>query len=67
MDFLGFLKGENYFLEFLNKRIPPPPRLAARDPRIADAAGIPAACAAARPATGQPQPIRRQAVWLAAV
>jgi hypothetical protein len=40
MDFLGFLKEENDFLEFLNKK-KPPLRLAARDPRIPDAAGIP--------------------------
>jgi hypothetical protein len=41
MDFLGFLKEEKDFLEFLNKKKTPPLRPAARDPRIPDAAGIP--------------------------
>jgi hypothetical protein len=59
MDFLGFLKGENYFLEFLNKKNPPtagrtgsPDRGCGRDPlglRCGSASYWPAA---ADPAAG---------------
>jgi hypothetical protein len=67
MDFLGFLKEENDFLEFLNKKKTPPYVWPHGIPGSQMRPGSPVACAAARPATGQPQSIRRQAVWRAAV
>jgi hypothetical protein len=66
MDFLGFLEEENDFLEFLNKR-PPPYGWPHGIPGSQLRSGFPVACAAARPATGQPQLIRRKAVWRVAV
>jgi hypothetical protein len=67
MDFLGFLEEEKDFLEFLNKKKPPLYGRPHGIPRSQLRPGFPVACAAARPATGQPQPIRRQPVWRAAV
>jgi hypothetical protein len=59
MDFLGFLEGKRIFLEFLNKRKPflfdRPHGIPGSQLRL----GLPVARGAARPATGQPQPIRR--------
>jgi hypothetical protein len=67
MDFLGFLEEENDFLEFLNKRIPPLYGRPHGIPGSQMRPGSPVVCAAARPATSQPQPIRRQVVRRAAV
>jgi hypothetical protein len=68
MDFLGFLEEEKDFLEFPNNKKNSP--LYGRPHGIPGSQlrpGLPVVCAAARPATGQPQPIRRQPVWRAAV
>jgi hypothetical protein len=59
MDFLGFLEEKRIFLEFLNKR---KLFLYGRPHGIPGSQlrpGLPVARGAARPATGQPQPIRR--------
>jgi hypothetical protein len=71
MDFLGFLEEEKDFLEFSNnkKNFPPSP-LYGRPHGIPGSQlrpGLLVACAAAQPATGQPQPIQRQPVRRAAV
>jgi hypothetical protein len=70
MDFLGFLEGKRIFLEYLNKRKPSFFGRPHGIPRSPLRPGLPVARCAARPVTGQPQPIRRQpvrraAVWLA--
>jgi hypothetical protein len=70
MDFLGFLEEKRIFLEFLIKRKLPPFCRPHGIPGSQLRPGLPVARCAARPANGQPQPIRRQpvrraAVWLA--
>jgi hypothetical protein len=67
MDFLGFLEEKRIFLEFLIKR---KLFLYCRPHGIPGSQlrpGFPVARGAARPANGQPQPIRRRPVRRAAV
>jgi hypothetical protein len=67
MDFLGFLKGKRNFLEFLFKRKSFPADRPHGIPGSQLRPGSPVVRGGAWLPTGQPQPIRRLPVRLAAV